>query len=411
MQLKLERNMRLKALALVSIAMTSCTGNGDIRTKFTEEQKESLHVEEAADGIVKTDCIETIDCHEFLRDKEFAYLDLMDTVFFVTLDDKQSESLLGNVREVEVTDSLIYIEDQSAVKNIAIFRIDGSFVKRLKIGPGPGEIKRMYDFDIDPKNGDLVVYQTGMLDRYTCYGEYKESEKVPLAFQEFMMTDSGYIFYQEYEMANEHLGKHRNKGVLMTDRKFRLISSATEIKPPVHLGKSTKNLFRTGDEITVTRPFTDTIYSIGAEGAKAKVKIEYGNEKFDTELLYREKKPMKVLAAHSSEYRFMGDYMETSTHQCVFLKNSGGAIIYRDKKSGNTIGGTQITLNTEGNVIDAPVIDFPRWCTKEYFVECRDIRYGIPFSTKYISKEDSIKASKLTEESNPTLVFYKMKHF
>ena len=265
----------------------------------------------------------------------------------------------------------------------------------------------MYDFDIDPTNGDLVVLQAGsILDRYTYDGNYKSSVRVPFAFQEFLLTDTGYIFYQDFSVINQHLGAQSQKGLLITDKDFRLKETACHVKP-TRWGKLGKDLFRVGDRVLVTRAFTDTIYSIDKNGISASVRIDYESNKLNPELLYNQKHPGKIVRANSDKCRFSGDYSETEMHRCIMLDTNDWIILYQDKESGNIQGGTRIFAETGVT----PIVIFPNWCTKEYFVACINISKEKPLCTKIVAKEDSIKASKLTEESNPTLVFYKMKHF
>ena len=89
-----------------------------------------------------------------------------DTLFLSTLFksvkciplETNDNSLLGGMDKVLVYKDVIYVLDNSIAKGLFVFDGKGNFVRQIgKIGNGPGEYSRIYDFTIDTDNNNILI--------------------------------------------------------------------------------------------------------------------------------------------------------------------------------------------------------------------------------------------------------------
>lgn len=110
----------------------------------------------------------------------------------------------------------------------------------------------------------------------------------------------------------------------------------------------------------------------------------------------------------SSNYAHLAHYLETSTHQYFWVTYSqnGSYDFYRDKRSGNIVGGKTFLVND--NVL--PILVAPRYMSEDWFVIPYQV-WKTQFSSPLISKEANERMMQMEEESNQVLFMFKLKRF
>lgn len=123
---------------------------------------------------------------------------------------------------------------------------------------------------------------------------------------------------------------------------------------------------------------------------------------------------LKILSEKNDCFFYIAQYGITTSHDVFLLENwhkGLRTIVYRDKRSGNLIGGT----NADFNWNETPGTAFPRWVSGEYFISAylptSDENDLFTSNSTIISAEDKARAKGLDENSNPVLVLFKLKHF
>ena len=376
-------------------------------------QIESVHANDAKEISAKAQISHQIDLSEFIEDSQYDFNEILDTVKLIFLDDCDNESLIGIIREILITKDYIYIVDEIGNnKNIAIFDLNGKFVKRLKKGNGPGEIYRIESINYNDYTKQLVVQQGHMLYFYTADGNYIKVENVPFAFQEFAFTKDGYIFYQRASFINQHLLVHKQKSILFTDLAFKLDSSALPMKF-AGVGKIGRYIMNFDKELLITRPLCDTIYSYNYETGNliAKYIINIGKQELDQTILSTNDMTDRLTVENSlskkNQVYFLGEFLETTTHLFFRIRGSNTYYnIYYDKISGHKMGGNTVSC------YDIPNITDPYYVGKDWFiVPIYDYEKGTKLPDRYITDADNERISQLDEDSNPTLFLFKLKHF
>lgn len=351
-----------------------------------------------------------IDINKFTEEKVvYDFTEILDSIKVIVLDDSNEEALFSSIYELLITDKYIYIKDNSQYTALLIFDHDGKFVSKLPLGQGPGEIQKLEDFDYDKKNDMLIVKQPNNLMFYTSKGEFIKSEILPFWPLYFACTDEGYLFYdcKKRAMAENEGG---NNCVLVTDKNFNIRFSAIPIVSDATLIKHNKYPIHTSDGIVITQPFSDSIYCVTDTNVSVIYTLEYEN-KMSRRIVENDGKPIDYQTfdrrkGQNDGFHYLGMYYENQTHQYMtIMKGDISYDIYRDKTTGNIVGGNSYRYNP----YTTPPITMPCASYKDYFVSVfypsKDMRY----EATLMSEDDVKRLMELDEESNLVLILYKLK--
>lgn len=399
-------------LFLVSLLFCSCS-EYNRSNYFTEEQKASVMVDSAHTKMTNKDSI----IHVYLgkaieANEELDINSIIDSVKVVFFDDSCTDAMVGNIEKVIITERYLYVMDRFGQSGVVLFDIDGHFVKRIPFGQGPGEISKVYDIYYDKYKQKLLLDVPRGFAVYEENGEFIEDIIKPLQFSESVCTENGYICWQSPATLNDHLQEHKGNSILFVDREFRLKWSALPHFNFTCLSTQNSKLTETSESIVYTDPIIDTIYRIDEKGVHAKYVIDLGLDRFPMEKAndrsYIKNRQLFDKVFTSSNYAFLSRYLETLTHQHFLVSYSqrGYYSFFRDKESGNIVGGKTFLVND--NVL--PMLSDPRFISEDWFV----LPYQIcrwRFSSPLISKEANERMMQMEEESNQVLFMFKLKRF
>lgn len=351
-----------------------------------------------------------IDINKLTEEKVvYDFTEILDSIKVIVLDDSNEEALFSNIYEVLITDKYIYIKDNSQYFALLIFDHDGKFVSKLPLGQGPGEIQRLEDFDYDEKNDMLIVKQPNNLMFYTSKGEFIKSEALPFWSLYFACTDEGYLFYncKKGAMAENEGG---DNCVLVTDKNFNIRFSAIPIVSDVTYIKHNKYPIHTSDGIVITQPFSDSIYCVTDTNVSVIYTLEYEN-KMSRRIVENDGEPIDYQTFdrridQDDGFHYLGMYYENQTHQYMTIKKNNMTYdIYRDKTTGNIVGGNSYRYNP----YTTPPVATPCASYKDYFVSVFYPSEDMRYEATLMSEDDAKRLMELDEESNLVLILYKLK--
>jgi hypothetical protein len=403
--------MQKYILLVLTGFLTGCALQSTQNSHFTEEQTASLHLDSTTILKVGSDSVITIDLNPYLKKQSFDFTPLVKEIKIISLE-TTDESLVDDIYKVLATDSNIYIYDKFKGGGLIIFDTKGKFIRRIPNGQGPGELIRLYDIAYDMENNELVAYQHSFLLFFTPSGQFIRQKRLPFGFYNFTIIPDGYVFKTLDGQGNGHLGELKDYTLFITDKNFKLKSVALLVLPNEINYGGYNYLYNNNHAIKVTQKFTDTIYQYISESndLKANYSLNYSKKKLPERYLQATYDEFKRAAEQNDYYFFIGDYLETESHHIFSLHNwhTGTITLYRDKKSGNMIGGT----NTEFNPNEIPPLP-PKATSGNYFIS---VHFPNPNDTllsnsSIISNEDKRKIKDLKEDDNPVLVFYKLNNF
>ena len=117
--------------------------------------------------------------------------DLVDTMKVVALE-TTSSSILSRMKLMKIIGEYIIIYDDYQNGSIAIFDINGKFIRRIPHGDGPGEINNAHCFDVDEQY--FYVLQSEKVNKYTYAGDFVESYPTNMYFHSIKVVDDGFCY-------------------------------------------------------------------------------------------------------------------------------------------------------------------------------------------------------------------------
>ena len=118
--------------------------------------------------------------------------DIIDTIKIVALE-TTPESILAGVGPIRIYGNRIVNHDMN--EGIAIFDINGKYIKHIRRGQGPGEINACCDFDAD--NQYLYILQLDKISKFTLDGDFVDNyplqEKYMTCIYNLKKIDDGYL--------------------------------------------------------------------------------------------------------------------------------------------------------------------------------------------------------------------------
>lgn len=396
----------------ILVLFISCKTENKNENQFTKKQTDRLNLKSTESLKSETDSITKVDLNPFLKKQSFNFDSIIDNIKLIPLETLE-KSLLDNILKIIVTDSNIYVHDDFKGGGIVIFDNQGKFVKRIDNGKGPGELFRLYDIDYDKIKNELIAYQFPFLMFYNPMGKFIKQERLPLGAYNFLTIPNGYIFKGLDSQGNGHLGNLKNNTLLITDKNFKLKSVGMPY-PESNLNFGGYNYLYKNNSIYITERYNDTIYQYFSSSNKLKASyaLNFSTKKLPEKYTEGNKDNFKKAIRQNDYYFYLGEYLDTEYHHVFFLENwykGLKTVIYRDKLSGNLIGGTNFLFDKN----DIPFIGFPKSVSNKHFISWYYPSKNDLFSTNSItiSDKDKSKIKNLSASSNPVLVFFKLKSF
>jgi hypothetical protein len=214
--------MRQFIAITILLLFIACSSEVKKRPKFSQKEIASLKLDSTRTLIVQKDSIVRIDLNRFLKKDKFNIGDMIKNIKLIPLE-TTDKSLIARIENIIITDSAIYIVDSYQGRGIAIFDIEGNFLRRINHGQGPEEIVKLNNIAFDEIAHELVVFHSHYFSFYTSTGKFKRREKVPLNARSFAIIPNGYFFHAANKVDNKHISTIKYQ-ILITDRNFKLKS-------------------------------------------------------------------------------------------------------------------------------------------------------------------------------------------
>ena len=344
-----------------------------------------------------------------VKDKEFDFGALLNEINFVPLE-TTAQSRLGQIRKVVTTAEHIYIMDDLDEWGIAIFTRQGQFVKRIPNGKKPEQLYRLYDIDFNTQTNELIAYKHSFLLIFDKEGNFLRFKYLPIGFLNMAATPDGYVL-KSLVGQNRNLGDKSNYRLQFINKDLKLNAVALPDKESKAFSAKSY-LYRVADLVKITAEISDTIYQYNPKDNKlaAEFILDY-DHKLPRSYIYGKEFSVFENAIRNHNYNYcIGDYIETTYHNVFFISNKiGNIVVYRDKHSGNMVGGS-IAQSKQG----LPFLAFP-----DSFYDDQLIKYYYPGENDYevlkemplLSEANKKKSESFKKGDNPILIYYTLNKF
>jgi len=198
--------------------------------------------------------------------------ELIEDYYYVKLETIDTMNLIGRIDKVVFYNKKIFILDRSISKAIFIFTEQGDYLSKIdQLGEGPGEFREPYDFIINSKSNQIIVYckKNMKLICYDLNGEFNTESKIELSFRSFEMNQDNYCFFthsiynylERYGEVPYDFIALDFSGNLLTKQ----FSNSMEIGKSVIVFTHNKYFTLKNNDIFLSWIFNDTIYKISKE--------------------------------------------------------------------------------------------------------------------------------------------------
>ena len=393
----------------------ACTGKQDKIIKFSQEEITALELDSTRNISVQKNRVLTVNLNPFLEKQSYNLGEMIKTINVIPLE-TTDESIISFIKDIIVTDSYIYIHDEYKGGEIVIFDKQGNFVKRIEKGQGPGEIlPSLKNIAFDIENDELIVFNNHFFSFFTPNGQYKRREKIPLNAYSFAITSDGYLFHSINGLNNQHINLNIEYQILVTNRRYKLLSVGFPYAyaEDNNYEGQTRYIMANKDNVNFTFKFTNSIYQYTDNyNMSLKYILDISNKEIPENLLQENYDMLMSELENNDYYFYMGDYVESPTHDYFRLMNlytRQYTDIYRSKQTGNCKGGeSRLVDRTLYVPLNEPISSYGKYFVSYFFPS--DERMGL--LTSEVLPDDVVKKIKLlSEEDNPILVFYELNNF
>ncbi|MDR0558903.1 MAG: 6-bladed beta-propeller [Prevotellaceae bacterium] len=403
----------MKKILIIALTglLTGCAGRGNERPRFSQEQIIHLGLDSVKLLNIDRENSVVLDLNGFLSDKMIKTSEFIDYSTLIPLE-TTDESLISEIEKLICTENRFFIIDMN-YRNVFIFSHEGKFICKLPTGGGPEDILNPYDIAVDERKQILIVEHRTGLSFFDFNGKFIKKEKpfhIPFYFNKFRVIPEGYLFILANRRTdNTHLNKLSDLQVLITDSTFRIIAAGF----PYHYPDANNygnydytNSFE--NNVHFAFKFSDKVYKLeNAYSVKECYQLDFHKKRIpeqyleNTDIFWKE-------ARQNDCYYYMGDYVECETHEYFALKNNFNrkgfkTFIFRDKSTGNLIGGNQVFVDSD----TAPLFAPPLAGWKDEFIGAISA-FAIHNSLTERKTNNEILKN-IDEDANPVLVKYKLK--
>lgn len=187
--------------------------------------------------------------------------DFIKSCDFLMLEDTCRESLFAEISKLKIKGNRIYILDFSGSKTLHVFNNAGKFLHNIgKTGSGPGEYKKIFDFDVvdskvyiyDGTNRNILIYHKD--------GAYLGKKKIPFPINSFSLLDNGRFIMSLPKVLNQ-------PKVVITDSLFKVDKEYFKYSEKDMGDKFDIGIFQEFSEgFVYNKPINDTIFIFSKTG-------------------------------------------------------------------------------------------------------------------------------------------------
>lgn len=366
---------------------------------------------DASYTVYESDTVWHIDLNPFLENVLLDEREILDSQRFVCLE-TNDESLVSSVSGIVISDDRIFINDNYLNGGVVIFDTAGKFINRIPHGNGPGEISRVINMGYDKRREKLLVLGNSLMS-FDKNGNYQESKYMDFPCDRVVaFCKNSYIFSKVYGHPSAY-SELDNYSLIVTDTLFRV----KQLLLPYNSCQEKLSAPNVATErlggYCISPPFADTIYCFRNDSLFPLITLDYSSKRLNAEQFSSLEEYIEnvIITKKTKGFRFEGNYLENSTHQFIgLMEGNSECLIFRDKSTNNVVSGTAVV--NDPNL--AVSISGPVGVSGDWFYEvqnAQNFNHNTITSNRYISKEDLADLENLKPDSNPFIVFYKLKDF
>jgi|GEM_PF-3839425 len=347
--------------------------------------------------------------------------DLYDVIKYLPLQTDE-DCIFGNITKLIVKDHCFWIFDD-LTNSIFCFDENGNYKFKISDeGKGPGEYLKINDFIYYNKCIYVLDVGSGKILVYDNLGKFKNEINKRIYSTSFEKIDENFIFYSAFMQNERYKNKNQFQNLIITDSLFRKVDVFLPFSKKIAANailRSPRNLQKYGQEVLIWQPLDNNIYTYDNHLPTVKYKIDFGEENKEVQSVITKQVSSPNWNAGKTEdlinqlnYCSIIDYVETKSFlHFIYRQKEYFHFVFFIKENRKVI---DLSAKSEKNSPPVPLInDIDGVLHYPLLTSSSDTVYSYANAYELIindPKNPCIKQSLITENSNPIIVFIKIKN-
>lgn len=350
-------------------------------------------------------------------DNTVFYSDIFKSFKLITLETNEN-CLIGQINKIELFNDTIFVLDKNIGKSLYEFDANGNFIRKIgKLGRGPGKYLAPISFAIDRDIRRIKILDNQKVLIYSMTGEFQKEIHLTYDDSPRYIESLNGITYLDHEMFQYRASSYLLSSVDSFGHTLKRWLDYRDYSKGFRLPFGTPNQFtKTSNDIKLTQPFFDTIFSISNNDVKPYISISTENGITGEEI--NEFNKLTNGEDISNFYwkckKFLGvkTYLENDNLILFNFQNKGTTHTVLYSLSSKTSISTEYNLQ---NDLIPMVGYFPLYTAyKNYFVsvihnrtdEFKQLKQIVNNDCNIFPQNINLDINKLTANSNPIIVIY-----
>jgi len=316
------------------------------------------------------------------------------------------ESLMGSINKVVFDKDTIFVLNGNS--RISVFDKTGKYIRTLsKIGRGPGEYLKLYDFDVF----ENIVYclDGPNIHKYDTSGNYIETNKLENSSEGICLLKSGIALNNAFGSANDNTKENYSytfiprNGETYNALRYNPTLTGRSFTISNQVGKFSKF----NEDVMVYFPFNDTVYKVDSVSGDIKpfMNIMIGDRNIDESTSAEE---VERLLKSDVPRNFSSVYKIGNKILFKYLDDFPKTVLIETGEKAKVLMNGILTIDKNGLLVNISELSFSGPSEEvlsivpSSFIHKRAAKVNI---NDFPVFEDILKRT--DEDSNPILVFYK----
>jgi hypothetical protein len=352
------------------------------------------------------------------KNKMIQVNELFEKISLINLE-TTDRSLLSDIPKIEIDEDRFFIQNNyKNDKFVYSFDFQGKFLGQIGTkGQGPEEMLFPASFALDKKNKEiwLVDNNNNKINKYDYKGEYKGNITNTLSFNNFYISETGFIYYYFSKSKNY---KNGNKDELICNEVCieNMFSKSLNFYFPYDCETfpngepyfSSKTPFSCLDNaVTFHYIYSDTIYSIRGDTIERKYLIDFGDKKINEDLSALPfRKIFEIFSTEKDKAGLVDNVIETEEFLIFgYVMNEKKHFAFYSKKTQKCIEGLFPDFFNNITFLTTLNNDLIGYCNHV------DIDKNLVIRTLNLSQDDINMFNSIKAEDNPFLIKFSLKEF
>lgn len=350
---------------------------------------------------------------------EYDFYKIVESIKYVPLE-KTTQSVLGYIDKVALDDSVIFVLDKDNSKALR-YSMDGHFLGFIgSVGSEVGQYMSISDMSLDYKNKRVCILDSegGNQIFYDYNGTYLSEQPLYYHYQQIEFSGDNQVLNMSFSENEEASQLDCHRLVVAQGNQIPLAVGfpyPEELRKNFHYAVS-KSLQSNDGRVYYNHVLSDTIWEICGSVSKALYRIGLENK---VNVLSRISQnsitdDMFVNSMSDESIGYKGLNLQTRDCLCLFITKHGivEPVLY-NKSTGHVLSGFAFA-SPRNNLFEMMCCNVFDESDGDYFIKVVqpfDIFRLYKDRKLSLSQDENLLLSRINEESNPVLVFVKLKKF